>query len=150
MERVGSDVRRELERFGPIAGIAPIVEAWPAAVGPEIARNAWPARVGRDGTLHVHTSSSPWAFELAQLESRLRAALGELAPSRFRFAVGPLPEPAKETDEEARAAPIRPSPEHLAQADALARGIGDEDLRKVVKKAAAASLARAASDRSLW
>ena len=58
MDRVGADVERELGRFGPASGMAPLVEVWPEAVGPEIARNAWPARLARDGTLHVHTQDS--------------------------------------------------------------------------------------------
>ncbi len=61
MEHLGNAVGRELGRFGPAAGMAPIVEAWPAAVGVGIARNAWPARLARDGTLHVHTKDSIWA-----------------------------------------------------------------------------------------
>jgi predicted nucleic acid-binding Zn ribbon protein len=64
MEQVGRAVGRELRRFGPAAGMAPVVEAWPDAVGAGIARNAWPARLARDGTLHVHTKDSIWAFEL--------------------------------------------------------------------------------------
>jgi len=61
---IGDDVRRELSRFGPAAGMAELLAAWPAAVGEGIARNAWPARIGRDGTLHVAVASSAWAFEL--------------------------------------------------------------------------------------
>jgi len=150
MKRVGDDVARELGRFGAAGGLAPLVEAWPTAVGPEIARNAWPARIARDGTLHVHTSSSAWAFELGQLEARVKAALRELAPQRFRFAVGPLPEPPAATAEEAARAPVEPSPEHRLQADELAAEIADENLRKVVAKAAALSLAKADSDRMFW
>ena len=75
-----------------------IVAAWPAAVGEEVVRNAWPARIARDGTLHVHTSSSVWAFELGQLAprilERLAAELGEHAPTALRFAPGHLPEAA--------------------------------------------------------
>ena len=41
-------------------------------------------------------------------------------------------------------------PEHLAEADSLVRVIRDEDLRKVVAKAAALSLANADNDRSFW
>ncbi len=144
--RVAEAVRRELGRFGSDPGLAPIVEAWPSAVGPEIARNAWPARIGRDGTLHVHASSSSWAFELGQLEGRLRDALGELAPPRFRFVVGPLPAPAPAGRGEPT--PIVPLAEHRAAAAALAAPIADEDLRKVVERAAAVSLARAESDHS--
>ena len=150
MKRIGADVQRELRRFGPQAGLGKVVKAWPGAVGDMIARNAWPARIARDGTLHVHTSSSAWAFELGQLEARVKTALRELAPQRFRFAVGPLPEPPAATAEEAARTPIEPSPEHRLQADELAAGIADENLRKVVAKAAALSLAKADSDRMFW
>ena len=72
-----------------------LLEAWPGAVGEMVAANAWPARIARDGTLHVNTSSSTWAFELAQLAptiaERLRQELGESAPKALRFAVGHLP-----------------------------------------------------------
>ena len=150
MKRVGDDVARELARFGAVAGLAPLVEAWPGAVGPEIARNAWPARIGRDGTLHVHTSSSAWAFELGQLGGRIAEALGPLAPARFRFAVGPLPEPSADRSE----ASVRPVPEpsakHRLKAEDLTAEIEDENLRKVVAKTAALSLATADSDRMFW
>ena len=149
IERLGRDVARELDRFGPVTGLAPIVDAWPRAVGSEIARNAWPARIGRDGTLHVHASSSAWAFELGQLEARIRDALGHLAPPRFRFTVGPLPEPPAPTEERGRRA-VEPSSEHRAEAASLVAGIEDENLRKVVAEAAARSLARADSDRMFW
>ena len=77
-DRIGADVQRELARFGPAESMSEIVRAWPSAVGDQIARNAWPARLARDRTLHVATSSSAWAFELAQLEPKLleRAARG--------------------------------------------------------------------------
>ena len=76
-----------------------VLAAWPEAVGPMVAANAWPARIARDGTLHVNTSSSAWAFELGQLApeilERLSEKLGESAPKALRFAVGHLPEPAR-------------------------------------------------------
>jgi hypothetical protein len=150
MERVGNDVARELGRFGAVAGLAPLVEAWPAAVGPEIARNAWPARIGRDGTLYVHTSSSAWAFELGQLTERIGAALGSLAPPRFRFAVGPLPEASPVTSGDAVRRRLEPTDEHRCRASQLAAPIEDENLRKVVAKTAAMSLAKRDSDRSFW
>jgi hypothetical protein len=147
IERVGRDVERELSRFGSVATLAPLVDAWPAAVGSEIARNAWPARVARDGTLHVHTSSSAWAFELGQLEDRIRHSLGDLAPTRLRFAVGPLPEPtADDVEADARKA-IRPSPAHAEKAAEITAEMVDENLRKIVAKAATLSLAKADSDR---
>jgi hypothetical protein len=147
VKNLADDVRRELSRFGPAAGMGKLVEAWPAAVGPTIARNAWPARVARDGTLHVATSSSAWAFELGQLQDdvlrRLRAAIGASAPAKVRFAVGRLPEHggSADTDTAANVLP-EPTPEVLAQATELAAGIEDEELRNLVAKAAAQSLSR--------
>jgi hypothetical protein len=130
-----------------------LVDAWPRAVGPEIARNAWPARLARDGTLHVATSSSTWAFELSQLESDIRdelaTALGGKVPKVLRFATGPVPAPAREGGETVPSEPLVASAEARSQAGSLAAAIEDEELRKVVAKAAAASLERAAADRSV-
>jgi predicted nucleic acid-binding Zn ribbon protein len=145
-QRIGDAVKRELGRFGPTGAMAEIVRAWPGAVGDNIARNAWPARVARDGTLHVNTSSSAWAFELGMLEQEilghLRDSLGTDAPSGLRFAPGRLPEPAPEPPPSAPARGPSPSPEQRLEADRLAAPIDDENLRKLVAKAAAASLAR--------
>jgi hypothetical protein len=150
MDRVGDAVRRELRRFGPAAGMARVVGAWPTAVGPEIARNAWPARLARDGTLHVHTTDSIWAFELKSRAEEIRSRLGGHAPARLAFAPGPIPEPLDTPAEGAHASAPRPRPEHIAKAESLVRVIRDEDLRKVVAKAAALSLANADNDRSFW
>ena len=147
MERIDRSVRDELARFGPAAGIADLVAAWPAAVGPAIAANAWPARIARDRTLHVHTSSSAWAFELAQLEPTLRDRLGDLAPTRLRFAVGPLPERSIEKTETARRTQPVTSPEDVAHAAELVAGLDDENLRTLVARAASLSLARSRSGR---
>ena len=151
MDRLEADVRRELGRFGPPSSIGAIVEAWPAAVGDSIARHAWPSRMARDGTLHVATTSSAWAFELAQLAptilERLRVVvLGEV-PKSARFAPGPLPESPEPDVVSSRDAVPLPSAEQRAEAERLAAVIGDEDLRKMVARAAAASLAKAAADR---
>ena len=145
-DRIGDDVRRELARFGPAEGMTDIVRAWPAAMGDQIARNAWPARLARDGTLHVATASSAWAFELSQLEPKLRGrlaeALGKQAPPRLRFAPGKLPEPSSAERGDPSRASRAPAPKELELAAALAAGIEDENLREIVAKAAAASLAR--------
>ena len=147
-EPIGGEVQRELKRFGPAGAIGEIVKAWPDAVGTAIARNAWPARVARDGTLHVATSSSAWAFELGLLEAdirkRLETALGADAPAGLRFAPGRLPEPAREAPNERPARPPEPTAEQEREAERLAERIEDENLRKIVAKAAAQSLARPA------
>ena len=152
MKKIASDVGSELGRFGPAAGMVRIVDAWPGAVGPTIARNAWPARIARDGTLHVATSSSSWAFELAQLEAdvlkRLRTAAGKDAPVKLRFAVGKLPELGPEDDDRGDRRAPPPGPEELRKAEELAAGISDDELRKVVAKAAAQSLSRSDDGRA--
>ncbi len=147
MKRLSDEVKRELLRFGPQAGLGKIVEAWPSAVGEAIARNAWPARIARDGTLHVHASSSAWAFELAQLENDIKERLGELAPPRVRFVPGPLPEPEPPGADEAVATAPEPSVEDAEQGAELAASIADEKLRNLVARAAAASLAKARTSR---
>jgi Dna[CI] antecedent, DciA len=144
---IGDDVRRELARFGPAEGMTEIVQAWPAAVGEQIARNAWPARLARDRTLHVATSSSAWAFELAQLEPTIREHLAELAPTRIRFVPGPLPEADVVPPAQATQTLPPPSLEEVRQGHLLASEIDDEDLRELAARAAAASLAKARSDR---
>jgi hypothetical protein len=147
-EPIGGEVQRELRRFGPAGAIGEIVKAWPDAVGDSIARNAWPARVSRDGTLHVATSSSTWAFELGLLEEGIRkqlgAALGADAPKQLRFAPGRLPEPPRERPERRPARPPEPTPDEEREAARLTASIDDENLRKIVAKAASASLAKAA------
>ncbi|HEX6664522.1 MAG TPA: DUF721 domain-containing protein [Gaiellaceae bacterium] len=150
IERVGGAVRRELGRFGPSSGLEPLVERWQEAVGPEISRNAWPARLGRDGTLHVHAKDSIWAFELTSRAEEIRARLGSAAPPRLAFVPGPLPDIGEGSDEPSGAWPIAPSEKHLAEAKSLTREIADSELRKVVEKAVAAGLARADNDRSFW
>src|SRR5881394_2182717 len=113
-----------------------ILTAWEAAVGPEIARNAQPARFQRDGTLIVHTKDAIWAFELghraAEIASRLPGS------PALKFVAGPLPEPAAE---QAASAPPAATLEEQQQAAEWAASIEDEELRAAVSRAAAASLA---------
>ena len=147
MKQLGKDFKHELERFGPEAGMSELVEAWPAAVGATIARNAWPARISRDGTLHVNTADSVWAFELTSRAGEIAERVGV---PRIRFVAGPLPEPPVEAPEQAAKQPLEPSAESLANGNRLAAAIEDENLRKVVARAAALSLETAADGRSFW
>jgi len=145
VKRIDDELAREIKRFGPAGAMPRIVEVWVAAVGATIAQNAWPARIARDGTLHVATSSSSWAFELAQLQAeilrRLRAAAGAAAPSTVRFAVGKLPDLTPETRAaDARAVP-KPTTDDERRAAELTAPIEDPELRRVVARAAAQSLA---------
>jgi hypothetical protein len=152
IERLGSEVKRELSRFGGAGLMTELVGAWPAAVGETVAANAWPARLARDGTLHVNVSSSTWAFELQQLEGeiagRLREAVPEAAPARLRFAPGPLPELPAAAPEDAKRPPPEPTLQQAREAHEWAAAIESEDLRKSVEKAARMSLASVADGRS--
>jgi hypothetical protein len=154
MDHLGADVVRELGRVGgSTSGTMPkIVDAWREAVGHTIARNAWPARISRDRTLHVATDSSAWAFELQQLEvevlARLRAAVGAEAPTRLRFAVGTLPEAAAAEAGAERRPAREPTAEERRSGATLAAAIEAAELRETVARAAALSLAAAAADRS--
>jgi hypothetical protein len=147
VEPLGDEVRRELRRFGPESGVSELVEAWPAAVGREIARNAWPARIQRDGTVVVHVRDSIWGFELTQCAGEIAGRLPGSPP--LKFVPGPLAEAAPPEPGEAPPAPPAATPEQALEAARLAAGIEDEELRELVARAARASLARAADDRSV-
>jgi hypothetical protein len=117
-----------------------LLERWRESVGEGIARNAWPARIAKDGTVHVNTADSIWAFELGQQAREIAEWLGV---PRLRFAPGPLPE----ADEEPPAPALEPTPEDDELARALATAITDETLRESVQKAVRLSLARERLDR---
>jgi hypothetical protein len=144
MESLAGVVRRELGRFGPAGGIGELVDAWPQAVGPEIARNAWPARIQRDGTLVVHARDAIWAFELTQRASEISPRLPGSPP--LKLVPGPLPEPVPAVDTEAPRSLVA-TPEQAREASEWAAVIEDDELRELVARAARASLAHAAADR---
>lgn len=156
MDRIGREVERVLARGGSrdALPLAAITSAWPQAVGEAVARQAWPLRIGRDGTLHVATTSATWAFELdrmaAEILERLASQLeGGQAPAKLRFAVGPVPESGTPTEDAlalSSQTPI-PTPEEVVTAAAAAAVIDDPDLRELVARAARASLAKARSGR---
>jgi hypothetical protein len=156
MERIGREVERTLSQTGGDRALrlSRITAAWPEAVGEAVSRQAWPLRLGRDGTLHVATSSATWAFELDRLApeigAQLASALGESPPRRFRFRVGPIPEPGslREAPGEGPSTPAEVPPEATAAAVSAAAAIEDPELRELVARAASASLARARSGRA--
>ena len=152
MERLGDEAARLLATAGApgLDGLSAVTAAWARCVGEPIARSAWPRRLARDGTLHVATVSSAWAFELdrlaGEIAERLRAALGDAAPASLRFSPGPVPEPA---DVSATSPATRRvvSAESRAEGERIAAGIADPELRRAVSRAAAASLESRRSDR---
>ena len=118
-----------------------LLAAWEAAVGPEIARNAWPARYQRDGTLIVHTKDAIWGFELGHRAAEItRAPAGKAAPEVRPGAAARAGSPTP---------PGRPHRGRLRLPWSSRRrppngppSIEDEELRKLVARAAAASLAK--------
>jgi Dna[CI] antecedent, DciA len=142
MEPVGDQIRAELSRVGADSGAGDAVTAWPAAVGEEIARNAWPARTQPDGTLVVHVRDAIWGFELTQRAPEISQRLP--GRPRLRFTPGPLPEAPAEP---APPAPVEASSEQAREAAGLVAGIEDPELRESVAKAIKAALARTSHDR---
>jgi len=143
MEPVGGEIRSELRRIGADSGAGDVVATWPAAVGDEIARNAWPARTQPDGTLVVHVRDSVWGFELSQQAPEIAARLP--GRPRLRFVPGPLPE---EAPAETPAAPPQATPEQVREAEELTASIDDRDLRESVAKVIKAALVRTPNGRS--
>jgi hypothetical protein len=144
MDQIGDQIRAELSRVGADSSAGDAITAWPAVVGEEIARNAWPARTQPDGTLVVHVRDAIWGFELTQ-----RAAeISERLPGhpRLRFTPGPLPDP---TPEPPSRRPTEASAEQAREAAALTAEIVDPNLRESVAKAIKAALARAPDGRSV-
>jgi hypothetical protein len=160
MERLGREVERNLARAGGAQGLAlsSITAAWSSSVGAEIARNAWPLRLARDGTLHVATSSATWAFELdrmaAEIAERLARDLGDQAPAGLRFRPGPIPASGPDSVPAPSPPPTAATPEVAERADSVAAAIEDPDLRELVARAVRASLGRPPlgdrSDRGFW
>ena len=153
MERLNRTVEQQLSRFGPQGGMPELLAAWPGAVGAMVAANAWPARISRDGTLHVNTSSSSWAFELGHLAPQILEQLavglgGKGLPKALKFAPGHLPEPPAEESAEGRTEVPEPSEDDLRRAAELAAGIEDENLRKTVQRAVALGLSKGPVDHS--
>jgi hypothetical protein len=153
MERIESSLRGALRSAGvPDAGaLADVTRAWPDAVGDAIARAAWPQRIARDGTLLVAATSATWAFELGllgeEILAKLAAAVGAGAPSAIRFTPGAVPSPpAPLAKADAPVPPEVDGPTRLL-AEELTAAMADQELRATIARAAAASLAKAASSR---
>jgi hypothetical protein len=155
MERIGDHVERELARSGSrdVLPLAALTAAWPEIVGEAIARNAWPLRIARDGTLHVATASATWAHELAflgdEIAERLRGHLSSDEPARLKCAPGPTPENARppESSPQPDASAVTVPAHVVSEANTAAASIDDPELRELVARAARASLFRARSGR---
>jgi hypothetical protein len=153
MERLEGSLRGALRGAGvPDAGaLADVTRVWPEAVGDAIARAAWPQRIARDGTLLVAAASATWAFELGllgeEILGKLAAAVGTGAPTAIRFSPGPVPSPPARPAAERAAVPPEVDDATRALAAELTAEMTDDELRATIARAAAASLAKTASDR---
>ena len=144
MEPLGDEIRAEMHRLGADSGAGDAGSAWLAAVGAEIARNAWPARTQADGTLVVHVRDAIWGFELTQRAGEISSRLPGCP--RLRFVPGELPDPVPNP---ALPPPLEATPEQAREAASLVAAIEDRNLRESVAKVIKAALVRASGDRSV-
>ena len=147
-EGLATSLESELNRLGGEGAALEATRVWEVTVGPDVARNAWPARVKRDGTLVVHTRTSVWAFELTQMAEDIRVRLDPQPPA-IRFVVGRVPEPAGRPPEEVSTAVLHPDSEGLEMARALAADVASPEVREALQRAASLGLSRRSSDRPL-
>ena len=144
MEPLGDEIRAEMHRLGADSSPGDAGSAWLAAVGAEIARNAWPARTQADGTLVVHVRDAIWGFELTQRAGEISSRLPGCP--RLRFVPGELPDPVPDP---ALPPPVEATPEQVREAASLVAAIEDRNLRDSVAKVIKAALVRASGDRSV-
>ncbi len=145
MDRLEREIRKAAKRVG-LPAASELVRIWPQVVGETIAANAWPARLNRKRVLQVNTSSATWAFELKhlapQILAKLEQALAGECPGELHFVPGPVPGRGRESD----SSPVSNEPATTArereQGEKLAAVIADDELRALVARAAAASLAQ--------
>ncbi len=145
MDRLEREIRRVAKRVGlPAAG--ELVRIWPQVVGETIAANAWPAQMNRRRVLQVNTSSATWAFELKhlapQILAKLERELGAECPRELHFLPGPVPAAGRESSPSAEEKPLTTTAREREQGEKLAAAIADDELRALVARAAAASLAQ--------
>ena len=156
MERIGAERRARappLRRRGGDGGHRR--RRGRSAVGETVAANAWPARLARDGTLHVNAGSSTWAFELAAARggdrrtASRRARQGCAGATALRAGSASGARRGGSHRVARRSLRSRHSSRRRTAHD-LAAPIASEELRKSVEKAARCSLAAAADDRWVW
>ena len=115
-----------------------VLAAWEAAVGPEIARNAHPARFQRDGTLIVHCKDAVWAFELQNRAAEIRGRLPE--NPALKFVPGALPEPGANPPPPTPQGSPPTSLEATRKAAEIASVVEDPELRDLIERAIRSSL----------
>ncbi len=126
-----------------LAPLRRIAEAWPAAVGEQLAMVAQPARLTADGTLVVHARDASWTHALTLEErrilGRLAELLGDAAPHAMKVEMGVL---AAAPQVPLEPLPQPPSEETLVRADALTQQVADPRLREALRRLVAQSVER--------
>ena len=129
----------------PEHALALLRAAWPAAVGPELARRTEVVALDR-GLLRIKVPDAGWQKNLQRIRgdllSRLRRVAGGVSPYALGFVVGtvaPAPEPASEPAPTPSPGPPPCVPPGLAEA---ARSIPDAEIRARFEAAAGRYLAR--------
>jgi len=131
-------------RAGPSAAgdMAALRAAWPQAAGAQGARRSIPVRQSRAGVLTVACESAVWAQELNAardaIQARLAARVPDVPVSGIRFVVGDHALPAEVA---AARSPARPTPDERASAQAAVEGVSDPELRALLARAAAGTMA---------
>jgi len=119
--------------------------AWPAAVGPDIARRTEVVALDR-GILRIKVPDAGWQRSLLRMRgdilSRLRSVAGGAAPRGLGFVSGPV----AHAPQAAPPPPPAPPPEAPAAVTEAAATIHDPEIRDRFVSAAARYLARFASD----
>jgi predicted nucleic acid-binding Zn ribbon protein len=94
-ESLGSLLPKLLDEvgLGATANAVAVIRAWDEALGPEFRAHCRPDGV-RNGVIHARVRDSAWMqriqLEKPRIFARLRAALGDSAPSQLRLRIGPL------------------------------------------------------------
>jgi hypothetical protein len=116
--------------------------AWPAAVGPDLARRSQVVALDRD-LLRIRVPDAIWRKSLwrmrSDLLSRLRRVAGSAAPHALGFSEGPMPSPPEETAPQTPAVVARPLPPDLV---AAVDAIPDREVRERFREAVGLYLGR--------
>lgn len=138
----------------PSNAVGALARAWPAVVGEMAAGQSVPVRRSRAGVVSVACSSAAWAQELNarrdELAERLRQEAPGVSVDRLRFTVADhvMVVAPSVAEQPAAPAPPRPGAAERAAGERAAEGIGDDDIRRLVERAAAVAATRRRQDKS--
>lgn len=137
-----TDAPTELFRATPERRLTLLKAAWPAAVGPELARRSEVVAL-EGGRARIRVADATWRRGLWRMRSdvlaRLRRVAGAAAPHALSFVEGPVAAPADQSRREPPSVEPVPLPPALADAVEL---IPDEATRARFRETVGRYLAR--------